>query len=165
MSETSKWLPRTRYITDAVPAAVLSLILAHELRLMPAAMRQHLADLQREADAWHRRQAHGAPRDASHEMPRPATATAQDERNAPAATNGTPSKITSAVSPELSTPKRRFPQRNPHAKRRLSRSKLLVTRQQRGAATAAKRGLAVTRPASRPCATQRREWLRTTHGS
>ena len=52
----SKWLPVTRHIADAVPAAMLLAILDHERRIMPRAMRAHLADLEREAAAWRARQ-------------------------------------------------------------------------------------------------------------
>jgi hypothetical protein len=52
----SKWLPVTRHIVDAAPAAMLLAILDHERRIMPRAMRAHLADLEREAAAWRARQ-------------------------------------------------------------------------------------------------------------
>ena len=59
-TETAKWLPVTRHIADAVPAAVLRQILEHERRMMPAGMRAHLDELMREAEKWRERQSRPA---------------------------------------------------------------------------------------------------------
>jgi hypothetical protein len=60
----AKWLPRIRYVADAVPAAALMQILGHERRIMPASLRAHLTEFEREAEAWRRRKA-SDPQDAA----------------------------------------------------------------------------------------------------
>lgn len=104
-----KWLPVTRHLADAVPAAVLRRIVDYERQIMPAGMRQHLADLQREAEAWHERQGKTAA------GPRPP---AVNERSAPAPTDDPALILASAVLPDKSTHKP-MPWKNPRIKRRL----------------------------------------------
>jgi hypothetical protein len=108
----SKWLPVSRHIADAVPAAILLAILDHERRIMPQAMRAHLADLEREAAAWRARQE--ATRDGRYEARVPAIDVTKAE---------------GSISPPLRNlassdlPARPMPWKNPRIKRRLTPGK------------------------------------------
>jgi hypothetical protein len=104
----AKWLPRTRHIADRVPAAALMQILDHERRIMPLALRAHLAELEREALAWHRRQ------DAAAESRLPAPTKPSD-----ASDDTPPARATRRKSASAKSRGKPMPWKNPRIKRRL----------------------------------------------
>jgi hypothetical protein len=105
----SKWLPRTRFIADAMPAATVREIVEHERRIMPRGTRAHLDEMMREAERWRERQSRPA---ISTQGPHP---WAVDEPKVSFSTDDAAPKSASAISR-----KRSMPWKNPRIKRRLT---------------------------------------------